>query len=82
MSSPEKCIWSSEQVKFVGYIITPDGTEMDEGKIEAITEGQVLRSLRDGYYVLSFANFCSRFIKDFSRICRPLTKSTNGEKQG
>jgi hypothetical protein len=31
--TPEKCIWSSERVEFLGYVITPDGTEMGEDKI-------------------------------------------------
>jgi hypothetical protein len=55
--------------------------EMAEDKIEAIKEWQGPRSLRDVQSCHGFANFYWRFIKDFSRICRPLTESTKGEKQ-
>jgi hypothetical protein len=79
--SPEKCIWSSERVEFLGYVITPDGMEMSEDKIEAIKEWQAPKSLRDVQSFLGFANFYRRFIKDFSRVCRPLTESTKGEKR-
>jgi hypothetical protein len=54
---------------------------MAEDKIEAIKEWQAPRSLRDVQSFLGFANFYERFIKDFSRICRPLTESTKGEKK-
>jgi hypothetical protein len=52
-----------------------------EDKIEAIKEWQAPKSLRDVQSFLGFANFYRRFIQDFSKICRPLTKSTKGEKE-
>jgi hypothetical protein len=36
--SPEMCTWSSDKVEILGYVIIPEGMEMDEEKIEAITE--------------------------------------------
>jgi hypothetical protein len=45
--SPDKFIWSLERVEFLGYIITPDGMDMAEDKIEAFEEWQVPNSLRD-----------------------------------
>jgi hypothetical protein len=71
--SLEKCIWSSERVDFLGYVITPDSMEMPEDKIEAIKEWQAPKSLRDVQSFLGFANFYRRFIKDFSRVFQPLT---------
>jgi hypothetical protein len=79
--SPEKCIWSSEQVEFLGYVITLDRTEMGDDKTEAIKEWQEPRSLSEVQSFLGFANFYERLIKDFWRIYRPLTESTKGEKQ-
>jgi hypothetical protein len=31
--SLDKCIWTSERVKFLRYVIMPDGTEMAQDKI-------------------------------------------------
>jgi hypothetical protein len=45
--SPEKCIWRSEGVEFLGYVISPVKTEIGEDKIEIIEKWQVPRSLRD-----------------------------------
>jgi hypothetical protein len=79
--SPEMCTWSSEKVEFLGYVITPDGMEMAEEKIEAIKEWQARKSLRDVRSFLEFANFYGCFTKNFSKISRPLTESTKGERK-
>jgi hypothetical protein len=70
--APEKCIWRSEGVEILSYIITPDGMEIGEDNIDAISEWQAPRSRRDIQSFFGFANFYRRFMKDFSRICRPL----------
>jgi hypothetical protein len=69
-------------VEFLKYVITPDGIEMSEDKIESIKEWRVPKSLRDVQCFLGFANFYQRFIKDVSRVCRPLTESTKGDEKG
>jgi hypothetical protein len=67
--SPDKCIWSLERVEFLGYVITVDGMEISEDKIEAIKEWQAPKSLRDIPSFLGFAKFYRRFITDFSAVC-------------
>jgi hypothetical protein len=79
--SSEKYIWSSERVEFLGYVITPDGMEMSEDKINAIKKWQAPRSLRDIQSFFGFGNLYRRYIKDFSRVCQPLTEVTKGEKK-
>ena len=32
----EKCTFCTDRVSFLGYVVTPQGTEVDEAKIEAI----------------------------------------------
>jgi hypothetical protein len=32
----EKCIFCTDRVSFLGYVVTPQGIEVDETKIEAI----------------------------------------------
>jgi hypothetical protein len=38
----EKCTFCTNQVAFLGYVVTPQGIEMDEAKIEAIKTGRFL----------------------------------------
>jgi hypothetical protein len=79
--SAEKCTWSTQRVEFLGYVITPEGMEMANDKVETIQSWQIPQSLRDVQSFLGFANFYRRFINGFSRICRPLTESTKGDKK-
>jgi len=32
----EKCTFCTERVSFLGYVVTPQGIEVDEGKVHAI----------------------------------------------
>jgi hypothetical protein len=79
--SPEKCVWGEKEVEFLGYILTPQGMRMAEDKTKAIQEWQTPKSLRDVQLFLEFANLYRRFILGFSKICRPLTESTKGDKK-
>jgi hypothetical protein len=79
--SLEKWTWSSEKVEFLSYVITPDRMDMAEEQIEGIKEWQAPKSVRDRQSFLGFANFYRSFIKNFSKIRRPLTESTKGERQ-
>jgi hypothetical protein len=54
---------------------------MAKDKTQAIQELQTPQSLRDVQSVLGFANFYRCFILAFSKICRPLTESTTGDKK-
>jgi hypothetical protein len=54
--------------------------EMSPDKIEAIKESQPLKLLRDNQSCLWFASFYQRYIKNFLKVCRPLTESPNGDK--
>jgi hypothetical protein len=38
----EKCTFCTDGVAFLGYVVTPQGIEVDEAKIEAIKPGQFL----------------------------------------
>jgi hypothetical protein len=77
--SPEKCVWGKNKVEFLGYIISEDGIEMAKDKVETVLVWEPPKSLKETQAFLGFANFYRRFIKDFSKICRPLTESTNGD---
>jgi hypothetical protein len=53
----EKCTWSTQRVEFLGYVITPEGMEMANDKVETIQSWQIPQSLRDVQSFLGFANF-------------------------
>jgi len=77
--SPEKCVWRTQEVEFLGYIIGKEGIKMSKGKVEAVLSWEALKSLKEVQSFLGFANFYRRFIQDYSRVARPLTELTKKE---
>jgi hypothetical protein len=74
--SLEKCVWRQEEVEFLGYLVGMEGTKMSREKVEAVLEWKSPFSLTEVQSFLGFANFYRRFIRNYSRIARPLTELT------
>jgi len=74
--SLEKCIWKAWEVEFLGYIIGQEGIKMSTEKVEVVLGWKTPQNLTEVQSFLGFANFYRRFIKDYSRVARPLTELT------
>jgi len=74
--SPDKYLWKTQEVEFLGYVIGQEGIQMAKGKVEAVLNWKTPASLTEVQSFLGFANFYRRFIKDYSRVARPLTELT------
>ena len=74
--APEKCVWAQDRIEFLGYIVSGDGIEMTDEYIRAVKDIPPVQSLKDVQHFIGFANFYRRFIKNFSKVVLPLTKST------
>lgn len=72
----KKCEFSVQETAFLGLLISIDGLRMDPKKIEAIVQWTPPTNLKEVQGFVGFCNFYRRFIQDFSRIVRPLTKLT------
>jgi len=79
--SPDKYVWKTQEVEFLGYVIGREGIKMAKGKLEAALEWKTPASLTEVQSFLGFANFYRRFIKDYSRVARPLMELTKGGKR-
>ena len=69
----EKSVFNAEEVPFLGFIISPEGTRMDPSKVDAITSWPEPKSSHDIQVFLGLANFYRRFVNGYSKIVAPLT---------
>lgn len=69
----QKCRFNQEEVRFLGYIISPEGIKMEDERIHSVRDWPRPQCVRDVQVFIGFANFYRRFIRGFSKIARPLT---------
>src|ERR1700731_1889760 len=70
---PSKCQFHVQEVAFLGFLVGPNGVQMDPATGEAITTWPVPESVHDVRVFLGLANFYRRFIKNFSKLAAPMT---------
>jgi hypothetical protein len=68
----EKCHFMVKEGIVLGHKISERGIEVDRAKVEAISENAP-RDVKGIRSILDHAGFYRRFIKDFSKISKPLT---------
>src|ERR1043165_1461531 len=69
----EKCHFMVKQGIVLGHIVSERGIEVDRAKIEVIEKLQPPKTMREIRSFLGHTDFYRRFIKDFSKISKPLT---------
>ena len=65
------------RTKYLGFIISTQGLEVDPEKITAITNWKLPTSVKGVQSFLGFCNFYRRFIRDYGRIATPLHELTH-----
>ena len=75
----EKCTFHTIEVDFLGMIVGQDGIKMDQEKVKAILEWPEPKTVKGVRSFLRLANFYQRFIKDYTKVARPLHNLTKKE---
>ncbi|KAK3519889.1 hypothetical protein QTP70_006639 [Hemibagrus guttatus] len=75
----EKCKFHRMTLTFLGYVLSPVVVEMDQSKVQAVTNWPVPTSIKELQRFLGFANFYCRFIWNYSATAGPLTSLLKGK---
>ena len=68
----EKCHFMVEQGIVLGHVISKNGIEVDKAKVDLIMKLLPPTSVKEVPQFLGHAGFYRRFIKDFSKLARPM----------
>nr|GEX38357.1 hypothetical protein [Tanacetum cinerariifolium] len=75
-----KCELWLQEVQFIRHVINGNGIHVDPSKIKAVKNWEAPRTLSKVCSFLGLAGYYRRFIKNFSRIAKPLTILTQKNK--
>ncbi|KMQ85846.1 enzymatic polyprotein endonuclease reverse [Lasius niger] len=78
---PDKCEFLRKEVTYLGHIITENGISPDPSKLEAVKNFPTPTKVKDVQAFIGLAGYYRRFIENFSKIAKPLTKLTKKENK-
>jgi len=76
--SLKKSVFHQEEVEFLGYIVKTNGVTMSDRKVKSVQNWAHPKSVKEIQIFIWFANFYRRFIKDFSKVGKPITETFKG----
>ena len=70
----DKCEFMRRETEFLGHIITQDGIKPNPEKVQKILDWKLPDTQKQIKQFLGLAGYYRRFIKDYSKITKPMTK--------
>src|SRR2546429_6609778 len=81
MSKESKCEFCAAEIKFLGHIIGRDGRKVDPNKVEKVKNYLRPENISQLREFLGLASYYRKFIKDFSKKVKSMTKLLEGTKR-
>jgi hypothetical protein len=69
-----KCEFWMSKVPFLGHILSRDGISVDPSKVQEVMDWKAPTSVHEVRSFLGLAGYYRRFIPDFSKIAKPMTR--------
>src|SRR5919197_1410394 len=70
----KKCEFGKQEITFLGHVIGKNGIKPDPAKVEKIKNLKEPTNLRELRSVLGLCSYYRKFVKNFSKIVKPMTK--------
>src|SRR3954462_8796868 len=81
MSKESKCEFCAPEIKFLGHIIGKDGRKVDPDKVKKVKNYSKPENISQLRGFLGLASYYRKFVKDFSKKVKPMTKLLEGTKK-
>ena len=75
---PSKCFFFREEIEYLGHVVSGKGIATNLKKVEAVTKWPTPKTVYDVRSFLGFVGYYRRFIKDFSKIAKPIREVITG----
>src|SRR5436305_3951054 len=82
MSKESKCEFCEPEIKFLGNIIRKNGRKVDTDKVEKVKNYPRPENISQLRGFLGLASYYRKFVKDFSKKIKTMTKLLEGMKRG
>jgi len=69
-----KCEFWLKKVPFLGHVLSEDGISIDPGKVQEVMDWKAPTLVHEVRSFLGLAGYYRRFILDFSKIVKPMTR--------
>jgi len=79
--NPEKTIIGSRRIKFLGFIVSKDGIEIDDSHIRKVREWDTPKTVKAVRRFYGLANFLRKHVDGFARIAAPLQEQMGGKNE-
>ena len=75
---PSKCFFFRKEIEYLGHVVSGKGIATNPKKVEAVTKWPTPKTVYDVRSFLGFVGYYRRFIKDFSKIAKPIREVITG----
>ena len=75
---PSKCFFFREDIEYLGDVVSGKGIATNATKVETVTKWPMPKTVYDVRSFLGFVGYYRRFIKDFSKIAKPIREVITG----
>jgi hypothetical protein len=76
---PDKCVFGTDTVEYLGHVVIRDGIKPDPRKVRAIEQYPTPQTVRDVRAFIGLAGYYRRHVRNFAEIAKPLTTVTKKE---